>query len=146
METNNNVPEMPSIPPKLAFKFNHCYCNALMQCIFNINEIWNEIQLLNKNDVFKIIANIFREAEKNYFGLKIYKQYEHFEPYKRITFNDLNHKEHDQFEFLMEIITHYQKLIPLLITNNLVDPLISTSISIIPTIRTEANQKIKDIQ
>ena len=63
VQTTNQKPDKP---PKLANTHNICYCNALFQCLFNIDDIWNEVQRINENDPFKKIAKSFLSMKISY--------------------------------------------------------------------------------
>lgn len=88
--------------------------------------------MINDRDQFKKIAKRFVNAVGKYFGEKLYEEYEDFVPYKRITFNDLCNKEHNPLDFLNEILIRYQQMVPLFVTNNLIDPAKSSFITIQP--------------
>ena len=120
----------PLKPPKLANKNSICYCNALLQSLFNIDLFWNITQNINENDSFKKIAKAFSNAYNRYFATDLFNCYNDFQPFIDVSNEDPNYSQHDPAELLMKILETYQQFRPIFKFNENEDVVTSTILTI----------------
>lgn len=125
----------PEIPPKLKNVSSVCYCNALFQCLFNNDGIWNAIQDINENDQLKKISNSFSEASGRYHGINLLPLYQTFRPFINIRNADSGHSQHDPSKFLAAIINNYRQLKPIVCAQESTEHGLDSLIAIDPDIQ-----------
>ena len=96
-------PELPNVV-RLANTANICFANSIIQSLFNIRKVWDEIDTLNSKDSFKQISDMYRtpwhKGAHGFDMLPYYKQFPVFQEvgrgenfYRKIRYKNRNKLE-----------------------------------------------------